>query len=182
MDSLSGSRPQPARKTQPPAAAGFWDRAARDPQQQEISCSRQSRRRCEPQDRSSGHRGRSDGKKAACRGTVHASIKKVTSTSRCRSVFFNAGVQIAAACCRAQRGSASHRFMLGAALLCTSQPAAGSARQSHTQPRPQQHHAQQRQQTTASPPFDPCRPAAHAAACLQLQHDLPGCCHRRERC
>jgi hypothetical protein len=39
------------------AAGGFWDQAARDLQQKEISCSRQPRRRrhSEPQDRSSGH-------------------------------------------------------------------------------------------------------------------------------
>jgi hypothetical protein len=38
-----------------PSADEFWDLAARDPQQQEISCSRQPRRRCDPQDRSSVH-------------------------------------------------------------------------------------------------------------------------------
>jgi hypothetical protein len=42
--------------TQTTLAEVVWDLAARDPQQQEISCSRdQPRRRCDPQDRSSGH-------------------------------------------------------------------------------------------------------------------------------
>ena len=34
--------------TQNPSDDGFWNRAARDPQQQGISCSRQARRRCDP--------------------------------------------------------------------------------------------------------------------------------------